>query len=119
GELYDEHDVPEVAVTRMEDRLVIGAELRPDELFDITGLEIPDTGGYETIAGFVVNEVGRVPQVGDKVEMDSGELIVTDMDGAAVTTVEYVPDDPKGDTALMTLEERIRHIRLMEESNDG
>lgn len=119
GELYDEHDLPETSVTRLEDRLVIEADLRPDELMDITGLEVPDTGDYETIAGFVVSEIGRIPEVGDSVEIAHGELTVTAMDGAAVDTVEYLPTDPKTDTALMTLEERVRHLRTMEESNDG
>lgn len=118
GELYDEHDRAEAAVTRLPDRLIIEAGLRPDELESITGLKVPDDGTYETIAGFVVSEVGRVPAVGDIVNLETGELHVTEMDGTAVATIEYIPDDPDNDPALLSLEERIDRLRSGEEDDE-
>lgn len=118
GELYDEHDRAADSITRLPDKIVIEADLRPDELQDLTGLNVPDDGSYETIAGFVVSEVGRIPVVGDVIDLGDGALHVTEMDGAAVETVEYVPTDLENDPAMMTLEERIHQLRS-EEANDG
>jgi CBS domain containing-hemolysin-like protein len=37
-------------------------------------------GGYETVAGLVLERLGRIPDVGDEVELDGWRLTVTRMD---------------------------------------
>ena len=81
-------------------------------------MDVPEDGSYETVAGFMVSELGRIPQEGDVVDLEDGELRVTAMDGAAVEEIEYVPNDPETDPALLTLEERIQKLRD-EEGTDG
>lgn len=111
GELTDEHDVAEERITRLEDRLVLDAQMRPDELQSATGLDVPDTGGYETLAGFLATTLGTVPTVGDEVELETGRLRVKTVDRATVVELEYISNDPENDPALTTLEERIRRMR--------
>jgi CBS domain containing-hemolysin-like protein len=41
--------------------------LRPDEVADRTGVELPEDEDYETVAGLIVFELGRVPGQGDSV----------------------------------------------------
>ena len=43
--------------------------LRPDEVEDVTGIELPDHEDYDTIAGLVMQVLGRVPEVGDLAEV--------------------------------------------------
>jgi CBS domain containing-hemolysin-like protein len=50
------------------------------------GIALPD-GPYETLAGFVMAELGRVPEVGDRVVHEGLELVVARRDGLRVTEV--------------------------------
>ena len=58
--------------------------LRPDELAEITGLQVPDDGPYETLGGLVMARLGRIPVEGDVVEVDGVRLDVERMDGRRV-----------------------------------
>lgn len=81
GDIRDEHDRREAAaVRRLDDSTwIISGLLRPDELAESTGLATPD-GDYETVAGFVLDELGRIPEAGDRVSKDEWQLTVTRMD---------------------------------------
>lgn len=84
GDFEDETDDDrQAAVRRPDGTLALPATLRPDEFEDITGIELPD-GDYETIAGFVIHSLGRVPDEGDEVEAPGCRLRVTSMDGPRV-----------------------------------
>jgi putative hemolysin len=49
-------------------------------------VELPD-GPYETVAGYVVAGLGRLPAVGDAVEHESVRLEVTEVEGRRVSRV--------------------------------
>jgi CBS domain containing-hemolysin-like protein len=72
GEIRDEHeptrvDAPELH--RINDtRAEVEGRHRIDELNTALSIEIPDTDDYDTIAGFVLSQLGRVPIVGEKFE---------------------------------------------------
>ncbi len=50
------------------------------------GVALPE-GPYETLAGFIMAELGRVPEVGDRVLHEGLELVVARRDGLRVTEV--------------------------------
>ncbi len=81
GDVRDEHDPGEPQDVRQLDPTtwLVSGLLRADEVAEQTGLEIPD-GEYETIAGFVVSRLGRIPQEGDTVTLDGWQLTVERMD---------------------------------------
>ena len=58
---------------------IIAGLLRADEVAEATGFVMPE-GDYETVAGLVLERLGRIPDVGDEVELDGWRLIVTRMD---------------------------------------
>ena len=66
--------------------------LRPDELLERTGIRVPENGDYETVAGFVMAELGRLPAVGDEVLIDEGTLVVQRLDGRRIDRVRFVPN---------------------------
>ncbi|MCC9144384.1 MULTISPECIES: hemolysin family protein [unclassified Arthrobacter] len=76
GELEDEHDRARIGVVRTGRAITFDASLRPDELLDRTGVEVPDGEEYDTIAGFVTDELDRLPELGDEVEIEGGTLRV-------------------------------------------
>ena len=70
GPILDEDDLPERAAVRQEDgSWVVPARLRIDEIADSTGIELPEAPEYDTLSGLVMRELGRVPEVGDQLEM--------------------------------------------------
>jgi putative hemolysin len=91
GEIRDEYDASEPDVAVAEDS-VPGA-LNLEDFERETGVVLPD-GDYETVAGYVISRLGRIPAVGDSVSLGDGELRVTEMAGPRVTCVAVVRDQP-------------------------
>ena len=68
GDVRDEHDrSTPPAVRRTDGTWSLSGLLRHDEIADATGLELPETGHAETLAGVVVATLGRIPTPGDAV----------------------------------------------------
>ena len=91
GELADEHDRAKAGVTRGANSSVLfPGMIRPDELLEMA-IKVPDDGAYETVAGFMMSELGRIPAVGDEVQIEDGMLRVERMDGRRVDRVRFTP----------------------------
>ncbi|WP_105034875.1 hemolysin family protein [Cryobacterium aureum] len=107
GELEDEHDRAKAGVIRSGRSVVFDASWRPDELLDRAGVTVPDDGDYETVAGFIADQLDRIPEVGDEVPVDGGVLRIDRVDGVQVQRVRYTPSDPEHDPSLATRHDRI------------
>ncbi|TFD88804.1 HlyC/CorC family transporter [Cryobacterium lactosi] len=92
GEVADEHDRTRAGIVRGTGSLTFPGMLRPDELHERAGLVVPEDGPYETVAGFVMSELGRLPVVGDLVRISTGELRVERLDGRRIDRLRYTPD---------------------------
>jgi CBS domain containing-hemolysin-like protein len=100
GEVRDEHDEPEERAVRQDDgSWLVSGLLRPDEVQRLTGIPLPEDEHYETVAGLIGKELGRVPVVGDAVRItvdEPGEeprdvdLVVAGVDGLRVDRVGIV-----------------------------
>ncbi|MCT9868310.1 hemolysin family protein [Paenarthrobacter aurescens] len=93
GELEDEHDRARVGVVRTGRAITFDASLRPDELLDRTGIAVPDGEEYDTVAGFVTDELDRIPELGDEVEVTGGTLRVERVVGTHVERIRFTPDE--------------------------
>ena len=92
GELADEHDRAKAGVTRGANSSVLfPGMIRPDELLEMA-IKVPSNGAYETVAGFIMSELGRIPSNGDEVNIENGVLRVERMDGRRVDRVRFTPD---------------------------
>ncbi|MEU9032510.1 hemolysin family protein [Streptomyces sp. NPDC048383] len=97
GEVRDEHDPHETsdlapAGTDAAGRPLYSADgaARTDQLRQI-GLHVPD-GPYETLAGLIATALGRIPAVGDRLELDGWQLDVVDAGGRrAARVLLHVP----------------------------
>jgi CBS domain containing-hemolysin-like protein len=97
GDLSDEHDRTKAHIVQYSDGSASFSGLaRPSELRDI-GLKISDDEDYDTIAGFVMSELGKIPQDGDVVELPTGQLRVIRMDGRRVDRIKYQPSEDDSD----------------------
>jgi len=70
GEIADEHDRSASRLRQRPDGSWIGSGLlRPDEVAAETGIRLPEHEAYDTIAGLLVKQLGRIPSRGDKVSI--------------------------------------------------
>ncbi len=52
-----------------------------DEIADLLSLETDPDRDYETVAGLVLDEVGHLPEVGQRLELQGWTVEVVDLDG--------------------------------------
>jgi putative hemolysin len=90
GEIRDEYDAGEHEAEAGADRSCFDGGATLEDFAEATGIELED-GSYETVAGYVIARLGRIPDVGDEVEVDGSVLEVSDMTGPRVTKVALRP----------------------------
>jgi putative hemolysin len=105
GEIYDEYD-EEVAPDGKQPpggpREVDGL-LNLDDFTEATALQLPE-GPYETVAGYVLAALGRLPEVGDTVEVEGRTLTVVELDGRRIARLLVSPPPEPADDASTTSE---------------
>ena len=88
GEIRDEYDLPgqtEEAHDVRRDGLFDGG-LNIEDFSEVTGIALVD-GAYETVAGFVIDQLGRMPEVGDTIVVDDASLSVAELDGRRISQI--------------------------------
>ena len=92
GEVSDEHDKLHDASRHLPDgSWTVPGLWRPDEVVDRIGAPVPDDRAYETLGGYVMQQVGRIPEVGDELMLPGWRLRVVSMDGRRVNRVRFTP----------------------------
>jgi putative hemolysin len=62
------------------------------EIFDLTALPEEDRGYYQTLGGFIMTHLGRVPSTSDHFEWAGLRIEVVDMDGFRIDKVIVLPE---------------------------
>ncbi|MEO8449425.1 MAG: hemolysin family protein [Gemmatimonadota bacterium] len=90
GPIFDEHDRPEPAPPPSESTVIDGS--MPIGQYNAEyGTELDDTD-YTTLGGYLFGQLGRLPQVGDRVALGNRMLEIAAMDGRRVKSVRVVPE---------------------------
>jgi len=96
GEIRDEHDDAESDVERVsEGRFLAPGSLRVHEAADAIGLELPE-GDYETVAGFLMDRLQRIPKSRDEVAHDGWTIRVTSTHRRRVVQVQIEEGPRRG-----------------------
>ncbi len=81
GDISDEHDRYGSRLRQRPDgSWIVSGLLRPDEVADATGIRLPEDEAYDTVAGLLVRELGRMPVRGDRVLVPLPVVIPEDDD---------------------------------------
>jgi CBS domain containing-hemolysin-like protein len=92
GEVADEHDRTRQSGRELVDgSWTVPGLWRPDEVRDAFDADVPDGPTYETMGGFVMSSLGRVPVVGDVVTVPGWHITVAAMVGRRVDRLRFVP----------------------------
>ena len=94
GEIDDEHDrpAPLIRAERPDGPYVVPGALHRDEARELLDLEIPE-GAWETLAGFMLELLGQIPEKGEFARWEGWEFVVEGRDGLRISTVRVVPPD--------------------------
>jgi len=90
GEIEDEFDVPPPEQPALEGKLALVLE----GSFGIRDLEsqyqllLPRDGGFETLAGFVLSRLQKIPHVGDSFDYEGHRFTVEEMEGHRIAKVQ-------------------------------
>jgi putative hemolysin len=90
GDIRDEYDLEEGPRQLHGGELEVDGLLNLGEFEDQAGIALPE-GPYETVAGYLLAALGRLPVVGDAVEVNGNRLTVTEMDGRRIARVRVSP----------------------------
>jgi CBS domain containing-hemolysin-like protein len=90
GEIEDEFDPAGHAIRRVGAvRHLVRGSTRLDRVEVQLGIELPD-GEYETLAGFVLDQLGHIPEPGEEVTYGGRTFTVTKREGVRVTEIAVV-----------------------------
>jgi CBS domain containing-hemolysin-like protein len=104
GEIRDEYDVEsEPVVDEGNGRFLFNGKVDIDEVAQRLNVEI-ERDGFETVGGFLLNHLGRVPSVGEHVDIDGLHVEVLEVDRRRVSKVRITRREatvaPEGERAL-------------------
>ena len=90
GQVADEGYEPEDAFTHLGgDSYRVDAAVGISVINEELEIEIPE-GDYQTLAGFVLDQLGRIPEKGDALEFRDLTITITEMDGPRIDEVELM-----------------------------
>lgn len=95
GALPQPGEEPEMAVVRMDDgSFLVDAALGMDDVKGLLGVaevEGEKGEGYQSLAGYLIEQIRRIPRVGDVVEKSGFRFEIVDMDGKRVDRIRIRP----------------------------
>jgi putative hemolysin len=94
GEIQDEYDWEERPVEKMRDgSMVVEGTVPAATLREGYGIPVPESGEFETVAGFMLEQIGSMPKGGEVVAVGEWRLTVVDVERNRISKVkiEKVP----------------------------
>lgn len=93
GDIKDDLEVEDDFTTIDERTFDIDGGLRVDEANEEMSLELPLGDDYDTVAGFILAHLGRIPQVGTQLKYNGLRVTVTEMTGMKIERVRVIKEE--------------------------
>ncbi len=85
GGFHTEEGPPEAAAVKRDDgSYLISGWMSAVEFASLLRVELPPSRHYQTVAGFLLSHFGRIPDVGDQIEVEGWRFEVLDLDGRRI-----------------------------------
>ena len=107
GDIRDEYDKEHITIKKLsENRFLVQASLDIEDVNEETGLEIPESENYDSIGGFVISLIGRVPQKDETIKWKNLRFFTKDVDKHRIKYVIITKKDPvvEGDVSITEAE---------------
>lgn len=100
GDIQDEFDAEEPGIRKQADgTYLVTGRMHIDDAADKFHLTVDDDEPFNTLAGFILERLGRYPQVGDWVLADKTKLEVVEMDDTSIKQVRVYPHKKNPDSS--------------------
>jgi putative hemolysin len=98
GDFRDDEDPEPKFVERADGSMLVAGWMPVDEFSERVGLTLPDDRDYETVAGLILDHLGAIPKVGQRMEIGGLEIEVLDLDGRRIdkVLVSRIASSPQG-----------------------
>jgi CBS domain containing-hemolysin-like protein len=94
GEIADEFDVEEETIHRVsESEAILDARVSIDALQELFGVEVEE-GDFDTVGGFVFSHLGKMPSVGEEIEVDGLVMRILSVSGHRIKRVRVIKQEP-------------------------
>ncbi len=94
GEILDEHDNEPSLLTVLKDNSVlVDARLEIEKLEEHFGMKLPE-GEFESVGGFIIHLLGRIPKVNEKIVFEPLDITVKSADQRRIHKLLIVPQTP-------------------------
>lgn len=91
GDIHDEFDEVDPYIIEEGDGVyLVSGRADIDEVKDKLGLEV-NGKGFETVSGFLLDSLGRVPQAGEVIALQGMRVVIVDADGQRIQKVRFQP----------------------------
>lgn len=95
GDIQDEYELIDRALDWLGERVVVAAGwISPEEFNETAGINLPEDGA-RTLAGLVLDALGRQPRIGDSIGIAGSVLTVEEMDGARIARLRVSLPEPR------------------------
>ena len=91
GEIRDEYDTESPVQSLPNGTMLIDASLAIRDLNEDYGFEIPESNEYDTIGGFLISNLQRLPAVGDEYKTETMKFTIVAMKGRRVLKLKAEP----------------------------
>ena len=96
GEIRDEYDIESPVIQLGGGILLVDASISIRDLKEDHHIEIPESPEYETLSGFLLTSLQKIPKVGDVVNIEEKRITISEMVGQRISKVklENMPEKP-------------------------
>jgi magnesium and cobalt exporter, CNNM family len=98
GEIRDEHDIESPVIQLSDGSMLIDASISLRDLKEDYHIPVPESPEYETLGGFLMTTLQKIPQAGDMVEIEGKRMKIVEMVGQRISKVklEKLPEPSEG-----------------------
>jgi putative hemolysin len=98
GEIRDEYDVESPVIQLSDGTMLIDASINLRDLKEDYHVPLPESSEYETLGGFLMTALQKIPQAGDTVEIEGKRIRIVEMVGQRISKVklEKLPEPAGG-----------------------
>lgn len=93
GDIQDEHDKDDDIMKKLSDNtFVISGSVEIEELIEKYGeIELPlEPSEYDTVAGYLINHIGRIPKVNEELLIDDKKFIISKATQSRIETIKLI-----------------------------
>jgi len=93
GEIRDEFDTESPVIELSDGTVIIDASISISDLAEDYKIDLPPSSEYETVGGFIITQLQRIPSSGDFIQLNGKRLRVIEMVGQRIAKVKLEPTE--------------------------